>query len=87
MKREALVLLNVFGPLGGAEDEKWDALVGGGVMQAHGDGVARARILVCWAAASDEICEFFVVVHGAYKDILLKLGLGFWVVQLCRRGR
>lgn len=61
VKREGLVLANVFGVLTGDEDEKWDAIIAGVLMRTH--SITRARILVCWAAASDEKGEFLSLTH------------------------
>lgn len=56
IKREALLLMSIFGLLSGDEDEKWDAILSGLVMRSRPLG--QARILVCWASASDKNCKF-----------------------------
>ena len=63
VKREALVIMLLFGVLEGSDDEKWDAVMSELIMRHH--SLSKARILVCWASASDEKCK------SSFSDRLL----------------
>lgn len=62
VKRESRLILNLLGPLDDALDEKWSSI--SAALLTKSWSISKARILVCWAALSEENGK------GSYLDCI-----------------